>query len=207
MRCAPVGSPPVLEIGARPAQIGESRSPELDSAARTVVGTLNPKGITQRGPGFPRAKPRFQSPSKKGHRMSDLMIEVEDLRKNYGVTRAVNKVSFSVRRGEVLGFLGPNGAGKSTTMKILTCYLAHTAGRVVVAGHDVFSDSLEVRKRVGYLPEDTPIYRDMTVREFLQFAAEMRGMDRAKSEGRIREIGSRCGLGDVAGKLVGELSK
>ena len=139
--------------------------------------------------------------------MSDLMIEVESLTKDYGYTRAVDKVSFSVRRGEVLGFLGPNGAGKSTTMKILTCFLAPTAGRAVVAGHDVFDDSLEVRKRVGYLPEDTPIYRDMTVVEFLQFAAEMRGMDRHKAAGRIKEIGTRCGLGDVAGKLVGELSK
>src|SRR5215831_8374398 len=139
--------------------------------------------------------------------MSDSMIEVEGLTKNYGPFRAVDKVSFSVRRGEVLGFLGPNGAGKSTTMKILTCYLSPTAGRAVVAGHDVFSDSLEVRKRVGYLPEDTPIYRDMAVVEFLQFAAEMRGMDRDKIQGRIKEIGSRCGLGDVAGKLVGELSK
>ena len=139
--------------------------------------------------------------------MSDLMIEVESLTKDYGYTRAVDKVSFSVRRGEVLGFLGPNGAGKSTTMKILTCFLAPTAGRAMVAGHDVFDDSLEVRKRVGYLPEDTPIYRDMTVVEFLQFAAEMRGMDRDKAAGRIKEIGTRCGLSDVAGKLVGELSK
>jgi ABC-2 type transport system ATP-binding protein len=139
--------------------------------------------------------------------MSDLMIEVESLTKDYGYTRAVDKVSFSVRRGEVLGFLGPNGAGKSTTMKILTCFLAPTAGRALVAGHDVFDDSLEVRKRVGYLPEDTPIYRDMTVVEFLQFAAEMRGMDRDKVDGRIKEIGTRCGLADVAGKLVGELSK
>jgi ABC-2 type transport system ATP-binding protein len=139
--------------------------------------------------------------------MSDLMIEVEGLSKNYGPTRAVDKVSFSVRRGEVLGFLGPNGAGKSTTMKMLTCYLSPTAGRAVVAGHDVFNDSLEVRRRVGYLPEDTPIYRDMTVVEFLQFAAALRGMDRDKIDRRIREIGQRCGLGDVAGKLVGELSK
>jgi ABC-2 type transport system ATP-binding protein len=139
--------------------------------------------------------------------MSDVMIEVAGLTKNYGSFRAVDRVSFNVRRGEVLGFLGPNGAGKSTTMKILTCYLAPTAGRAIVAGHDVFADSLEVRKRVGYLPEDTPIYRDMTVVEFLRFAAEMRGMERDKIEPRIKEIGTRCGLGDVAGKLVGELSK
>ena len=103
--------------------------------------------------------------------------------------------------------MGPNGAGKTTTMKMLTCYLAPTAGRARVAGYDVFDQSLEVRQRIGYLPEDTPIYRDMTVREYLKFAAEMRGMDDSASDGRIREIGGRCGLGDVAGKLVGELSK
>ncbi len=139
--------------------------------------------------------------------MSDSMIEVEGLTKNYGPTLAVDQVTFSVRRGEVLGFLGPNGAGKSTTMKMLTCFLAPSAGRAVVAGHDVFDDSLEVRKRIGYLPEDTPIYRDMTVVEYLQFAAAVRGMPSDKVGGRIKEIGARCGLGDVAGKLVGELSK
>jgi len=139
--------------------------------------------------------------------MSDLMIEVEDLTKHYGTTRAVDAVSFTVRRGEVLGFLGPNGAGKSTTMKMLTCYLSPTAGRARVAGHDVFDESIAVRRRIGYLPEDTPIYRDMTVLEYLQFAAEMRGMSASDSDGRIREIGIRCGLGEVAGKLVGELSK
>ncbi|HVR04277.1 MAG TPA: ATP-binding cassette domain-containing protein [Polyangia bacterium] len=135
------------------------------------------------------------------------MIEVDGLTKDYGATRAVDQVTFNVRKGEVLGFLGPNGAGKSTTMKMLTCYLAPTAGRARVAGFDVFDQSLEVRRRIGYLPEDTPIYRDMTVLEYLQFAAELRQMDPAKSSGRIKEIGGRCGLVDVAGKLVGELSK
>ena len=139
--------------------------------------------------------------------MSDVMIEVDGLTKDYGSTRAVDQVSFQVRKGEVLGFLGPNGAGKSTTMKILTCFLSPTEGRAKVAGFDVFDQSLEVRRHIGYLPEDTPIYRDMTVVEFLEFAADMRGMDRATSPGRIKEIGVRCGLGDVAGKLVGELSK
>jgi ABC-2 type transport system ATP-binding protein len=139
--------------------------------------------------------------------MSDLMIEVEDLTKDYGTTRAVDGVSFNVRKGEVLGFLGPNGAGKSTTMKMLTCFLSPTAGRAKVAGYDVFDESIEVRRRIGYLPEDTPIYRDMTVLEFLEFAAQMRGMEPDKVDGRIKEIGQRCGLGDVAGKLVGELSK
>jgi gliding motility-associated transport system ATP-binding protein len=139
--------------------------------------------------------------------MSDVMIEVEGLTKDYGHTRAVDAVTFSVRRGEVLGFLGPNGAGKSTTMKMLTCYLAPSAGRAAVAGHDVFDESLEVRRRIGYLPEDTPIYRDMTVLEYLEFAASVRGMDAAGTPARIKDIGQRCGLGDVAGKLVGELSK
>lgn len=139
--------------------------------------------------------------------MSDVMIRVENLSKNYGPTRAVDQVSFTVRKGEVLGFLGPNGAGKSTTMKMLTCFLAPTAGTANVAGFDVYDQSLEVRKRIGYLPEDTPIYRDMTVLEYLQFAAEMRGMSADSSGSRIKEIGGRCGLGDVAGKLVGELSK
>jgi ABC-2 type transport system ATP-binding protein len=160
--------------------------------------------------------PDFPQPSHRQHdlaikrdeaRMSDVMIEVENLTKDYGPTRAVDKVTFNVRKGEVLGFLGPNGAGKSTTMKMLTCFLSPTAGTAKVAGFDVFDDSLQVRRRIGYLPEDTPIYRDMTVLEYLQFAAEMRAMDPTKSPARIKEIGGRCGLGDVAGKLVGELSK
>jgi ABC-2 type transport system ATP-binding protein len=139
--------------------------------------------------------------------MSDLMIRVENLTKQYGPVTAVNKVTFNVHKGEVLGFLGPNGAGKSTTMKMLTCYIAPTSGVATVAGHDVFDDSLEVRKRLGYLPEDTPLYRDMTVQEYLEFSAEMRQMDPTKRGRRIKEIGGRCGLTDVAGKLVGELSK
>src|SRR3954452_6796433 len=139
--------------------------------------------------------------------MSEVMIQVENLTKDYGPTRAVDRVTFNVRKGEVLGFLGPNGAGKSTTMKMLTCFLAPTGGTAKVAGFDVFDNSLEVRKRLGYLPEDTPIYRDMTVIDYLRFAAEVRGMEPGNREKRIKEIGGRCGLGDVAGKLVGELSK
>ena len=139
--------------------------------------------------------------------MSDVMIEVDGLTKDYGPTRAVDHVSFTVRRGEVLGFLGPNGAGKSTTMKMLTCFLSPTDGRARVAGHDVFDESLQVRRRIGYLPEDTPIYRDMTVREFLEFAAQMRGMSPDQAASRIHEVGVRCGLSDVAGKEVRELSK
>jgi ABC-2 type transport system ATP-binding protein len=140
--------------------------------------------------------------------MADVMIQVDNLSKTYGTNRAVDRVSFNVHKGEVLGFLGPNGAGKSTTMKILTCFLAPTDGGAKVAGFDVFDQSLEVRQHVGYLPEDTPLYKDMTVREHLEFAANMHGMkggDRVNA--RIKEIGARCGLTEVAGKLVGELSK
>jgi ABC-2 type transport system ATP-binding protein len=139
--------------------------------------------------------------------MPELMIQVENLTKVYGATRAVDDVTFNVRKGEVLGFLGPNGAGKSTTMKMLTCFLAPTGGRAKVAGFDVFEDSLSVRKHLGYLPEDTPLYKDMTVLEYLQFSAAMRGMPSDRSEKRIKEIGGRCGLRDVAGKLIGELSR
>jgi ABC-2 type transport system ATP-binding protein len=139
--------------------------------------------------------------------MADVMIEVDNLTKEYGAFRAVDQVSFKVHRGEVLGFLGPNGAGKSTTMKILTCFLAPTAGRAQVAGCDVFDQSLAVRQHVGYLPEDTPLYKDMTVLEHLEFAANMHGMSGDRVHSRIKEIGGRCGLSDVAGKLVGELSK
>jgi ABC-2 type transport system ATP-binding protein len=139
--------------------------------------------------------------------MADVMIKVENLTKEYGANRAVDQVSFTVRKGEVLGFLGPNGAGKSTTMKILTCFLAPTAGSAQVAGFDVFDQSLEVRQHVGYLPEDTPLYKDMTVLEHLEFAANMHGMAGDRVHARIKEIGGRCGLSEVAGKLVGELSK
>jgi ABC-2 type transport system ATP-binding protein len=139
--------------------------------------------------------------------MADVMIKVENLTKEYGATRAVDAVSFNVHKGEVLGFLGPNGAGKSTTMKILTCFLAPTSGSAQVAGFDAYDQSLEVRQHVGYLPEDTPLYKDMTVLEHLEFAANMHGMTGERVHARIKEIGGRCGLSDVAGKLVGELSK
>ena len=139
--------------------------------------------------------------------MADVMIQVDNLTKNYGTNCAVDRVSFNVHKGEVLGFLGPNGAGKSTTMKILTCFLAPTQGSVKVAGFDVFDESLQVRQRVGYLPEDTPLYKDMSVLEHLDFAANMHGMKGDRVQSRIKEIGGRCGLAEVAGKLVGELSR
>jgi len=139
--------------------------------------------------------------------MSEVMIRVDNLTKDYGSFRAVDGVSFDVHKGEVLGFLGPNGAGKSTTMKMLTCFIAPTGGTATVAGKDVFEQSLAVRQNIGYLPEDTPLYRDMTVSEYLHYAGEVRGMSYAQRRERIKSIGARCGLEGVAGKLVSELSR
>ncbi len=135
------------------------------------------------------------------------MIEVDRLTKVYGRNRAVDDVSFHVSKGEVLGFLGPNGAGKSTTMKILTCYLTPTSGAARVAGFDVYSQSLEVRRRIGYLPEDTPLYRDMVVLEYLEYITDLRGLPKAKRHPRIKEIGETTGILEVLGKKIGELSR
>src|SRR5688572_30083121 len=138
---------------------------------------------------------------------SPVMIRVDRLTKVYGANRAVNAISFEVPRGEVLGFLGPNGAGKSTTMKMLTCYLAPTAGSAQVAGFDVYAQSLEVRRRIGYLPEDTPLYRDMLVLEYLDYVTELRRVPRGERRARIKRIGEVTGIMGVLGKRIGELSR
>jgi ABC-2 type transport system ATP-binding protein len=135
------------------------------------------------------------------------MIAVRDLSKTFGSTVAVNSISFDVSKGEVLGFLGPNGAGKTTTMRILTCYLAPDHGTATVAGFDVFEDSLEVRKRVGYLPESAPLYLDMDVISYLSFVADVRGIPGDLIGGRIRKMVETCGLSSVVGRNIGELSK
>ena len=116
------------------------------------------------------------------------MIEVEDLRKNYGPFRALRGVEFTVDTGEILGFLGPNGAGKTTTMKILTGFLNPTAGRASVAGHNVLEDSVAVRRKIGYLPENTPLYEDMTVHEYLRFCGRLRRMGGALLKERIVRV-------------------
>ena len=141
--------------------------------------------------------------------MSDapLLIRVEHLTKLYGSVRAVNDITFDVPKGEVLGFLGPNGAGKSTTMKVLTCFLAPTAGRAEVAGFDVYTQSLEVRRRIGYLPEDTPLYKDMLVLEYLDYVTEIRRIPANERRRRIKAIGEVTGILGVLGKKVGELSR
>ncbi|HTL66641.1 MAG TPA: ATP-binding cassette domain-containing protein [Lacunisphaera sp.] len=136
------------------------------------------------------------------------MIEVRGLAKNYGLFRAVDNVSFSVQRGDILGFLGPNGAGKSTTMKMITGFLRPTAGTAVVDGHDVTRAPIEVKRRIGYLPESAPCYPEMTVAEFLAFIAEMRGF-RAPVEkaARIRRVVELCHLDGVLGQSIETLSK
>ena len=135
------------------------------------------------------------------------MIEVKNLTKRYGATVAVNDVSFDAKAGEVLGFLGPNGAGKTTTMRILTCYLSADAGTAKVAGYDVFEESIEVRKQIGYLPESAPLYTDMGVLDYLNFIAQIRGIPKSHRKERIREVIDVCGLEKVIQKDVGELSK
>ena len=135
------------------------------------------------------------------------MIEVAHLHKRYGDLAAVNDVSFTAQPGQILGFLGPNGAGKTTTMRIITGFLPATAGTVRVAGFDVFDQSAEVRRRIGYLPENPPLYGDMLVVPYLRFAAKLRGMSRADIEPAIERVLATCGLTKVRGRLLGHLSK
>jgi ABC-2 type transport system ATP-binding protein len=135
------------------------------------------------------------------------MIEVKNLSKKFGNIVAVNGVSFTVNKGEVVGLLGPNAAGKTTTMRIVTCYLPATSGTALVAGFDVFENSLEVRKRVGYLPENAPLYLDMPVLDFLQFISAIRGIPKQETKSRIRKMVEVCGLESVINRDIGELSK
>ena len=135
------------------------------------------------------------------------MIKVSHLTKKFAGCTAVDDVSFEVGRGEIVGFLGPNGAGKTTTMRILACYLPATGGSATVAGHDVFADSLEVRRRIGYLPENVPLYPEMRVDEYLQFRAALKGVPAASRRKRIGEVKDLCGLKDVGRRIIGQLSK
>jgi ABC-2 type transport system ATP-binding protein len=140
--------------------------------------------------------------------MSDsLMIEVANLTKRYAGHTAVSDISFSVGRGEIVGLLGPNGAGKSTTMRILSCFLPATSGTVRVAGYDVFRESREVRRRIGFMPENNPLHLDMRVREYLKFRARLKGLGWRRSRERVGVVMEQCGLTDVSRKIVGQLSK
>jgi len=133
------------------------------------------------------------------------MIQVEGLTKYYGDTLALDNLSFQVAEGEILGFLGPNGAGKTTTMRMLTGYMPPSEGTATVAGYDIFHDSFQVRRRVGYMPETVPLYREMSVHDYLGFMASIRGVqEREKAIDRVLDA---CGIGDVKTKLIGHLSK
>jgi ABC-2 type transport system ATP-binding protein len=137
----------------------------------------------------------------------DLMIEVANLTKRYAGNTAVSDVSFTVRRGEIVGLLGPNGAGKSTTMRILACFLPASAGTVRVAGLDVFQQSDEVRRRIGYMPENNPMHHDMRVREYLKFRARLKGLGYGPSRERVDVVMEQCGLTEVSRRIIGHLSK
>ena len=135
------------------------------------------------------------------------MIEVQKLTKHYGPVTAIRDVSFSVAPGEIVGFLGPNGAGKTTAMRILACFMPATSGSARVAGYDVFRQSMEVRRRIGYLPENVPLYTDMRVAPYLDFVAEVKGIGRAERRRRVAEVMERCLITEVQGRLIGTLSK
>jgi gliding motility-associated transport system ATP-binding protein len=135
------------------------------------------------------------------------MIEVRNLTKRYGDLVAVRDISFSAATGQVLGFLGPNGAGKTTTMRIITGFMPATSGTVKVAGYDIFDDSYEVRKRIGYLPENPPLYADMTVTTYLRFVGRIRGIAKAEMSDAIDKVLHTCGLAEVTNRVVGHLSK
>lgn len=135
------------------------------------------------------------------------MIEVKDLTKSFGERTAVDHVSFVVNRGEILGFLGPNGAGKTTTMRILTGFLPATSGTAQVAGFDVFNDSLEVRKRIGYLPENPPLYLDMSVSAYLEFVARIKNVPSEKRQARVDDAMAKTNITDKRHELIKRLSR
>lgn len=136
-----------------------------------------------------------------------MAISVENLTKVYGPQKAVDNITFEVKTGEILGFLGPNGAGKSTTMKIITCFLKPTSGSVELDGYSIFDESHEVRKRIGYLPENNPLYLDMSIVDYLRYTAELQNMPSADIDKRVSEMIDVCGLGNEMHKNIGELSK
>jgi len=135
------------------------------------------------------------------------MIEVQNLSKSYGDRQAIQSLNFTVKKGEVVGFLGPNGAGKSTTMKIITGYMAPSSGQVKVAGFDIFEDPIEVKRRIGYLPETPPVYQDMLVGEFLKFVADLKGVEKSRVKSLVDGALQKTGLENVRTRLIGNLSK
>lgn len=136
-----------------------------------------------------------------------MMIEVSNLTKRYAGTTAVAGLSFAVEQGEIVGLIGHNGAGKSTTMRILSCFAPATSGTARIAGLDVFTQSDQVRRRIGYMPENNPLHADMRVREYLKFRARLKGLSCARSRERVEAVMARCGLQNVSKRIIGHLSK
>lgn len=135
------------------------------------------------------------------------MIQVENLSKRFAGRTVLDALSFTVSKGEIVGFLGPNGAGKTTTIRILTSYLPPSAGRAFIDGRDVFADSLEVRRRIGYMPENVPLYNDMRVKEYLRFRGAIKGLKGKKLRDSVGEVMDTCGVHEVRRKMIGTLSK
>jgi ABC-2 type transport system ATP-binding protein len=135
------------------------------------------------------------------------VIQVQNLTRYYGRTPAIQDVSFEVEKGEILGFLGPNAAGKTTTMRILTCYMPATSGSAKVAGFDVFNQSMEVRKRIGYLPEQPPLYMDMTVKSYLNFVAKIKGVDSRERKNRVNDVMEKTAIAERQDDVIRKLSK
>ena len=135
------------------------------------------------------------------------MIEVQNITKNYGPFQALRDISFQVDKGQIVGFLGPNGAGKTTTMRILTCFMPASSGRVTVAGYDVFKESREVRKRIGYLPENVPLYPEMTVTKYLTYMAKIRSVPRSSIKGQLDNAIEACGLTERRHQIIAQLSR
>ncbi len=138
---------------------------------------------------------------------NSLMLEVKNLNKKFGQVHAVKNLNFQINKGEVFGFLGPNGAGKTTTMRIITCFIPASSGTVLVDGMDTVENSLAVRKKIGYLPESTPLYNEMSVKEYLTFVGEVRGLSSTRLKSRLDEMFSVCGLTKMANRQIGRLSK
>jgi ABC-2 type transport system ATP-binding protein len=135
------------------------------------------------------------------------VIEVNDLTRYYGQKRAISNVTFKVKKGEILGLLGPNAAGKTTTMRILTCYMPPTAGSATVGGYDIFEQSMDVRQITGYLPENPPLYTDLTVKDYLMFVAQIKGIEKGKMVSEIDGVIEKASIGDVRDRVIGKLSK
>ncbi len=163
---------------------------------------------TQPNPGMePESQPGTPAPDAAAEPQECPAIEIEGLTKTYGANKALDAISFTVRKGEVMGFLGPNGAGKSTTMNILTGYLAASGGRVRIDGADISENPNETRRKIGYLPEQPPLYTEMTVKEYLSFVYDLKGIKRADKGAHLRKVMEKVRITDVKGRLIRNLSK